>query len=135
MSGALAEWEAMTGYDLFVEAADAETADIVIAYDDINVYKHHYETNALNPDGTPKQRTIWIYTGYTGVPITILPHLVYAHELGHCIAFVAHSMNLGHLMIGNVLPQQRHVTEDEANVVRIIYNAPPIVDFGEILFD
>lgn len=133
--GAMADWETMSGLDLFVETGDSASADIVIIYDDELEYKHHYETVALNPDGTPKQRSISIFTRYTGVPIQTLPHLVFAHEFGHCLAFLDHSVNYGHLMIGNTLPQQRTVTLDEARVVQAVYHSPPIIDYGEFLYD
>ena len=135
--GAMADWETMSGIDLFVEAADSASADIVIIYNDDLGYKHHYETIALNPDGTPKQRTVTIYTLYSGVPVwrPEFAHLAFAHEFGHCLAFLAHSSNLGHIMIGNTLPQQRTVTLDEARVVSVVSRASPIVDFGEMQYE
>ncbi|HUV36418.1 MAG TPA: hypothetical protein VMX58_05730 [Patescibacteria group bacterium] len=131
--GAMDEWEAETGYDLFVEVDQLSEADVRIVYIDDLDYKHRYRTVEWNPDGTPKLREIQIYTANTSVPLWRLAHLVYAHEMGHVLGFLAHSADPGHLMLGLTLPQVHHVTPDEANVIKILRNMPPIFDYGSVI--
>lgn len=132
--GAMTEWEDMTGLDLFQETDEATGANVMIVYNDSLTYKHRYATTGYNSDGSPARREIQIYLRYSGVPMNRFAHLVFAHELGHVLCFAAHSYNLGHLMLGLTMPKVHHVTTDEANVVRIVYHAPHIFDFG-IIFE
>ena len=100
-------------------------------YDGIDS-KHHVETLALNPDGTPALKEVEIYLDNTKVPLGRFSHLVFAHEFGHVLC-LDHSIDSGHLMLGLALPSQHHVTTDEANVVKVIYHVPCIYDFKNIL--
>jgi hypothetical protein len=43
-----------------------------------------------------------------------------------------HSSNAGHLMVGLAFPVQHHVTEDEANLIKILYHAPHIFNYDVI---
>lgn len=131
--GAMDEWEAMTGLDLFLEVDYQSGANVRIVYDDTLDYKHRYETVAWNPDGTPKTRLIYIYPSNTSVSVTRFAHLVYAHELGHVLGFLVHSNDPGHLMLGLTRPSQEHVTADEAKVIKLLYHAPCIFDFGTVI--
>jgi hypothetical protein len=130
--GALDEWEAMTGFDLFVIEDDPDLADVRIVYYDGIDSKHHVETISLNPDGTPALKDVVIYLDNTSVPLFRFSHLVFAHEFGHVLC-LDHSMDSGHLMLGLALPTQRHVTTDEANVLKVIYHVPPIYDFENFI--
>ena len=132
--GALDEWEAMTGLDLFVMEDDPELADVRIDYHDGVDLKHHVETLSLNPDGTPELKEVEIYLDNTSVPLDRFSHLVFAHEFGHILC-LDHSLDTGHLMLGLAMPYQHHVTTDEANVVKVIYHVPPVFDFENILED
>lgn len=131
--GAMDEWEAMTGYDLFVEVDELPGADVRIVYTDNVDNKHRYRTVELNPDGTPKLREIQIYTANTSVPVTRLSHLIFVHEFGHVLGFLAHSDDPGHMMLGLTLPLVHHVTTDEANVIKIIHNMPFIFNYGSVI--
>ncbi len=111
---------------------DSNLADVKITYIDGIDSKHHVEVLGLNPDGTPSLKEIAIYLENTSVPLDRFSHLVFAHELGHILC-LGHSIDDGHLMLGLALPIQRHVTTDEANVVKIVYHVPPIFDFENIL--
>jgi hypothetical protein len=130
--GAMDEWEAQSGLDLFAEVGTQAGSDVEIVYVDTLVDKHQVATPACNEDGTPAKKVLWIFSGYTGVPISRFSHLIFAHEFGHVLC-LDHSRNTGHLMLGLTMPQEHHVTEDEANAVRIIYHAPPVYDYGAIL--
>ena len=130
--GALDEWEAMTGLDLFVVEENPDLADVKIVYIDGIDSKHHVETISLNPDGTPALKEVVIYLENTKVPLSRFSHLVFAHELGHILC-LDHSIDSGHLMLGLALPTQYHVTTDEANVVKVIYHVPSIFDFADII--
>jgi len=132
--GALDEWEAMTGLDLFVIEENPGLADVRIVYVDDIDSKHHVETLALNPDGTPALKDVVIYLDNTKVPLSRFSHLVFAHEFGHVLC-LDHSIDSGHLMLGLALPSQHHVTTDEANVVKVIYHVPCVYDFENILED
>jgi len=132
--GALDEWEAMTGFDLFVIENDPDLADVRIAYYDGIDSKHHVETISLNPDGTPALKEVEIYLDNTKVPLSRFSHLVFAHEFGHVLC-LDHSIDSGHLMLGLALPSQHHVTTDEANVVKVIYHVPSIFDFENFIED
>jgi hypothetical protein len=131
--GAMDEWEAMTECDLFIEVDNQESADVRIIYNDHIDHKHQYSTTEWNSDGTPKVREIMIYTIHTAVPVTRLSHLIFAHELGHVLGFLAHSRDPGHIMLGLTLPLVHHVTTDEANVIRILYHMPPIFDYSSVM--
>jgi hypothetical protein len=130
--GALDEWEAMTGLDLFVIENNPDLADARIAYYDGIDSRHHVETISLNPDGTPALKEVEIYLDNAKVPLSRFSHLVFAHEFGHVLC-LDHSIDSGHLMLGLALPSQHHVTTDEANVVKVIYHVPPIFDFENFI--
>ena len=131
--GAMEEWESMTGVDLFQIVEDPGLADVRINYIADFDSKHHVETISVNPDGTPALKDVVIYLDATDVPLDErFSHLVFAHEFGHILC-LDHSLDAGHLMLGLALPIQRHVTTDEANVVKIIYHVPPVFDFENIL--
>jgi hypothetical protein len=129
--GAMNEWEAMTGLDLFEETDNASTADVKIVYFNQNS-KHRYIITAYNDDGTPAKKEVWIYLKHDMVPVLTLSHLVFAHEFGHILG-LDHSINRGHVMLGYTLPEVHHVTTDEANAVRILYHAPPVYDYKYII--
>lgn len=131
--GAMDEWEAMTECDLFIEVDEQSAADVRIIYNDHIDNKHAYRTVEWNSDGTPRVREVLIYTVNTSVPVTRLSHLIFAHELGHVLGFLAHSNDPGHIMLGLTLPLVHHVTTDEANVIRIIYHMPPIFNYGSVM--
>jgi len=129
------DWETATGLDLFIETEDSLNADAVIVYDSVTVgWRHHVETPEVKEDGTPKRRVMYIYFKDEEIPVDLLPHLVYAHEFGHIIG-LGHSRDIGHLMLGGTKPFVDHVTTDEANVVRIIYHLPSVMDFKYIIND
>jgi hypothetical protein len=131
--GAMEEWESMTGIDLFVIEEDPDLADVRITYYDGIDSKHHVETLSLNPDGTPALKEVEIYLDNTKVPLDErFSHLIFAHEFGHVLC-LDHSIDAGHLMLGLALPEQHHVTTDEANVVKIIYRVPPLYDFENFI--
>jgi hypothetical protein len=127
----LAEWEDSTGIDLFVEVPSASGADVVVIYDTTAAYKHHVETPASNPDGTPARREIWIYPKNSEVPVSRYANLIFAHELGHVIG-LDHSRDPGHLMLGFALPLVQHPTTDEVRVVQVLYHMPYIYDYKYI---
>jgi hypothetical protein len=131
--GAMDEWEAMTGLDLFIEVDYQSGANVRIVYNDTLDQKHHYETVAWNPDGTPKTRSVYIFPSNTSVSVTRFAHLVYAHELGHVLGFLVHSNDPGHIMLGLTRPPEEHVTIDEARVIQILYHAPYIFDYGTVI--
>ena len=129
------DWETATGLDLFIETEDSLNADAVIVYDSVTVgWRHHVETPEVKEDGTPKRRVMYIYFKDEEIPVDLLPHLVYAHEFGHIIG-LGHSRDIGHLMLGGTKPFVDYVTTDEANVVRIIYHLPSVMDFKYIIND
>ncbi len=130
--GAMDEWEELTGYDLFVEVDRKEDADVWIVYDDVRDGKHHYRTVEWNPDGTPKVREITIFPSNTSTSVIYVSHVVFAHELGHVLGFLDHSSDPGHIMFW-FLTQVRHVTIDEANVIKIVQNTPFIFDYGSVI--
>lgn len=129
---AMQAWEDSTGLDLFVETSSFETADAVIQYDSLTVNRHSVGTTAYNDDGTPKRKDITICFLDAEAPIEVLPHAIFAHELGHIIG-LGHSRNAGHLLVGFTLPYVRHITTDEANVVKILHRYPNFFDFKSIL--
>jgi hypothetical protein len=122
---AMNEWESMTGYDLFEIVGDPDSADVCICYNDSVVAFHTTKTIETNPDGTPKLKYLCISLLNTIIPINLKAHLIFAHELGHILC-LGHSKDAGHLMLGASLPDEEHVTTDEANAVMIIYNLPAI---------
>jgi hypothetical protein len=129
--GAMEEWEAMTGYDLFIEVIQKADADILIVYNDVRDGKDYYDTVEWNPDGTPKVGEITIFPANTYASV-ITAHYIYAHELGHALGFLTHSSDSGHIMFW-LLSQVRHVTIDEANVIKIVHNTPFIFDYGSAI--
>lgn len=128
----LADWEQSTGLDLFTEVDSPDGADVLIKYDTATVDRHHVETPALNPDGTPARKELWIFTKDSEVPYYDYADLIFTHELGHVIG-LDHSRNTGHLMVGMTMPQVQHPTTDEIRVVQIIHNLPNIYDYKNIL--
>ena len=131
---AMAEWETAAGLDLFIEVEEQVGSDVEIVYFDTLINNHQVDTPAYNQDGTPAKKEVWIFSGYTGVPISVYSHLIFVHELGHVLC-LDHSRDAGHVMLGLSRPQVQHVTEDEANVVRIIYHAPPVFDYATIIIN
>jgi len=130
--GAMDEWEIVTGLDLFEETSDSLNADAVIIYDAENDGRHHVDVTVRDEDGTPLRKEMWIYFKDTEILIDKDPHLIFTHEFGHIIG-LSHSRDPAHLMLGLTKPFESHVTEDEANAVKIIYHLPPILDFSYIL--
>jgi hypothetical protein len=134
---AMNEWENMTGLDLFMTIGDSLAADVRIIYVDSFIVSgydtmymsHHVETVETNPDGTPKTKEIWINRVNKDVPLSRYSHKIFAHELGHILCLY-HSRDAGHLM--NAQPTVQHVTEDEANMVGIIYHLPALYDMANI---
>ncbi len=131
--GAMDEWEAMAGLDLFTITDDSLSADVYITYlDDPDAQtRHQVVMIEENADGTPKKKQIIANPYNTDVPLARYSHLVFAHEFGHILC-LSHSSDAGHIMLGLTLPTQKEVTEDEANMVRIIYHLPAIYDMGNI---
>ncbi len=132
--GAMDEWESMTGLDLFVYTDDSLAADVCITYlddPDNTESRHHVEIAEENTDGTPKKKLLVINPYNTYISLNLYSHLVFAHEFGHILC-LGHSDDLGHLMLWGGLPSQKHVTTDEANLVRIIYHLPAIFDMENI---
>ena len=131
--GAMEEWENITGLDLFRIVEDLAEADVEIRYDsttvpdDYNHVSHHVETVTLNEDGTPLKKVMFISTLLTRPPITNDTHVIYTHEFGHVIGLY-HSVDGGHIMIGLIFPKVEHVSTDESNLVKVIYNLPPVFD-------
>jgi hypothetical protein len=125
---AMADWETSTGLDLFAEVPQGETADVIIRYDSTVADRHHVETPAFNPDGTPARREVWIFFLDLEIPMDVAPHLVFAHEFGHVLGF-GHSRNTGHLMVGLTTPRVQSPTLDEIRVAQIIYHMPFIFDY------
>jgi hypothetical protein len=133
--GAMNEWEGMTGYDLFVIEENPDAADIQIVYIELIQSFHSVKTLSVNPDGTPKLMQMSIYVDYSVIPIDGNTHLIFAHEFGHTLC-LGHSRDPGHLMLGyGSLPDVDHVTTDEANAVKVIYNLPPIYDLANVLVE
>ena len=128
----LADWEQSTGLDLFTEVDSPDGADVQIKYDTSTVDRHHVETPALNSDGTPARKELWIFTKDEEVPYWGYADLIFTHELGHIIG-LDHSRNTGHLMVGMTMPVVHHPTLDEIRVVQIIHNLPNIYDYKNIL--
>ncbi len=131
---AMAEWESLTGLDLFIEAAQPQNADAFIIYDSTTLNRHHVVTAALNADGTPARREIWICLQNTEVPMVRFSHMVFAHELGHVLG-LDHSRNTGHLLVGGTTPQVDHATLDEIRVLQIIYHMPNIFNYRNVAED
>lgn len=128
----LADWEQSTGLDLFTEVDSPVGADVEIKYDTATVDRHHVETPALNSDGTPARKELWVFMKDQEVPYWGFADLIFAHELGHVIG-LDHSRNAGHLMVGMTTPQVQHPTTDEIRAVQIIHNLPNIYDYKNIL--
>lgn len=131
---ALADWEQLTGIDLFAEVPSPEEADVTVQYDTVAVLGHNVKTIELNPDGTPAKKEIWIYTKNTDVPLDRagFADMVFAHELGHVLG-LDHSRNRGHLMVGLTTPPGPHPTTDEVRVVKALYHIPNFFDYGRII--
>lgn len=126
------EWEERTGLDLFVDAPDAETADVEIRYDLETTDNHHVETIATNEDGTPRKRMIWIYPHNGLSPIHVKGLMIFTHELGHILQ-LGHSYDLGHLMVGFTAPLTNVPSADETRLVRVLHSYPVIFDTSQIL--
>jgi hypothetical protein len=131
---ALADWEQLTGIDLFVEVASPEGADVLVKYDTLKVERHHVETPVHNADGTPARKEIYIYTKNTEVPLSRFAEMVFTHELGHIIG-LDHSRNTGHLMVGMTTPQVHHPSIDEIRVVQVLYHMPNFFDYKYVVED
>ena len=134
VQGAMDEWEDMTGLDLFTITNDSLAADVCISYlddPDNTLTRHTTKTLELYADGTPKEKEIVANLYNESVPLSRYSHLIFAHEFGHVLCLY-HSSDSGHLMLGLALPNQKHVTTDEANLVRIIYHLPAIYDMDNI---
>ncbi len=131
--GAMEDWEIKTGKDhLFIETQDESEADVRVVYDTILVNHPHYvKVTEVNPDGTPGRKEIRIYTKYSGVWVFRYADMIYAHEFGHILG-MGHSYDNGHIMLGLTRPKVRHVSVDEANVAKIMFNVPYIFDFDHI---
>lgn len=128
----IADWEQSTGLDLFTEVGSPDGADVLVRYDTSTVDRHNVKTTALNSDGTPARKELWVFTKDAEVPYWRFADLIFAHELGHVIG-LDHSRNVGHLMVGLTMPQVQHPTTDEIRVVQIIHNLPNIYDYKNIL--
>ncbi|MCD6379502.1 hypothetical protein J7M07_03550 [bacterium] len=130
---AMLEWESVTGFDLFRTIENVAEADVEIFYDsttvqdDFHTVAHHVATAMFNEDQTPKRKILFISTLISTPPITGHTHVIYTHEFGHIIG-LDHSLDEGHIMIGGIFPKVDHVSTDESNLVRIIYNLPAIFD-------
>jgi len=128
---AMAEWEDSTGIDLFTETPTPDDADALVEYNDTVEDRHNVSTTALNEDGTPARRELWIFFLYHQAPIDLIPEKIFTHEFGHIIG-LKHSRNLGHLLVGYTTPQVDHVTTDEANAAKILLHYPNIYDFRNV---
>jgi hypothetical protein len=53
--------------------------------------------------------------------------MIFAHELGHILQ-LAHSYDLGHLMVGVTAPLIYDPSQDEINLVRSLFGMPTIFD-------
>ncbi|MDD3643359.1 MAG: hypothetical protein PHQ19_07860, partial [Candidatus Krumholzibacteria bacterium] len=126
------EWEERSGLDLFVDAADPETADVKIVYDLEHTTKHHVETVATNADGTPLKMVVWIYPNNTLSPIHVKGLMIFAHEMGHVLE-LSHSYDLGHLMVGMTAPITNVPSIDETRLIRVLHSYPVIFDTSQIL--
>jgi hypothetical protein len=129
---AMQEWEERTGLDLFVDSSDSSTADVVITYNLEDNSKHHVETIASNPDGTPLKKEIWIFPINTLSPINIKGLMIFCHEFGHVLN-LSHSYDLGHLMVGFTAPITSVPTTDEVRLVQVLNHYPIIFDTSQIL--
>ena len=124
---AMTAWNELTGHELFIEISDPDAADVEIIYDTTINVKHHVETISSNEDGTPAKMLIWIYPINQLSPIQIKGRMIFAHELGHILQ-LAHSYDLGHLMVGVTAPLIYDPSQDEINLVRSLFGMPTIFD-------
>ena len=124
---AMTAWNELTGHELFIEISDPDAADVEIIYDTTSETKHHVETISSNEDGTPAKMLIWIYPINQLSPIQIKGRMIFAHELGHILQ-LAHSYDLGHLMVGVTAPLIYDPSQDEINLVRSLFGMPTIFD-------
>ncbi|MDZ7861078.1 MAG: hypothetical protein U5O15_10525 [Candidatus Krumholzibacteriota bacterium] len=136
--GAMAEWESITGIDLFTTTENVVEADVEILYDSTTVpddyVSHRVETVEMLEDDTPGRKVMFIYTLLSSPSITNDTHVIYTHEFGHVIG-LHHSLDEGHIMIGLTFPKVEHVSTDESNLVKILYNLPPVFDSDWIVED
>jgi hypothetical protein len=119
-------WETLTGMSLFEFTNSQPTHGAYIRYVDPDL-RDLYDVLERDADLFPTLGRVSIRSAYD--PTMVLGFTaIAAHEAGHVLG-LGHSNDTGHLMVGWKSPGSLQPTEDEIDLVRVLYRLPRGVEY------